>query len=347
MLFCDWLTITQKHRAAKPLAGLRLLSYREAGDIDRQGEVVEKQAAVDDRVLWAWVRGSHDTKIRLLSHEGLVALSGNPGRFERPDNIFNLDFAATVDRAGEIAQSEGLPRFTPGEVVGCGELMTEVKWSGARVWCVHLTQNYRTGSPENARAVIDWLDRQSVARVKKSRLGASTVVWGSLGYCQTEAYIKADEMLAHAKGDDEKKAVQESPAYNWAKANGIVRVEVKAAKDYLRYKGLTYLGEWTMEKVKSIFEERTEVLHRCRVDVEDFDLNLVPARYRMTCAAWLRGENVAHLFASRTTLWRHAKALREIGIDITERRNIETMPVRIRTINLEPVAPPSWYRLAA
>lgn len=348
MIFCDWLTISQKHKDARPLAGLRSLSFREAGDIDRTGAPVPEQAVIEERAHWAWVQGSHDTRIRVVSHEGAVALSGNPGRWGRPDNVFGFDLFDTVKRASAIVEGLELPPFEVGEPFQGGKAAAdEIKWTGARVWCVHLTRNYVTGSAENARHVINWLDRQTVARVKKSRMGASTVAWGSLKYCQTECYVKADEMLAHAKSQEEREAIKESALYAWCRDNGVVRVEVKAAKDYLKFKGLTYLGAWDMGTVTKIFQERTEVFSRCRVDVEDFDLASVPGRYRMAAAAWLRGEDVAALYTSRTTLWRHAKVLRGFGIDILERRNVETMPVRVRTIDLVPASVPDWYSLHA
>jgi len=241
-----------------------------------------------------------------------------------------------------------LPYFSVGEPV-CGgvDVDAEIKWGGARIWGIHLTQNYATGSPENARAVIEWLNTQSVARVKKSRFGNSTVTWGSLKYCQTEAYIKADEMLAHAKGDEAKAAVLASRLYKWALENGIVRVEVKAAKDFLRFKGLTYLGSWDMGTVQRLFDEKTEVLHRLKVDVEEFDLMSIPGKYRMAVAAWLKGEDVASLYNTRMTLYRHAKALRAYGIDINAKRNIIAMPVKFRSITMQAATAPDWYDFRA
>lgn len=355
MIFCDWLTISQKHKNAKPLAGLRSLSFREAGDIDRSGAAVKETAVIGEKTHWAWVQGSHDTRIRVVSHADSVALSGNAGRFGRTDNVFNLDLFDTVKAANRICELQGLPPFSVGEPVQMetgskcpvSTLGDALRWSGARIWSLHLTQNYITGSAENAKHVINWLDRQTVARVKKSRMGASTVAWGSLKYCQTEVYVKADEMLAHARSPEAKEAIRASDLYLWCRDNGVIRVEVKIAKDYLKAKGLTYLGAWDMGTITRIFSERTEVISRCKVDVEDFDLNNVPARYRMSAAAWLRGEDVAALYSSRTTLWRHAKMLRGYGIDILERRNIETMPVRVRTIDLIPAIVPDWYAFAA
>lgn len=349
MIFCDWLSISQKHRDVRPLAGLRTISFRDVGDIDREGSPVEREEVLGERAHWAWVQGSHDTRLRVVSHNGVVALSGNPGRFGRPDNLFNLDFFDTIHRATAIMDDQGLPGFDVGEPVGAAGLGAELQWSGARVWCVHLTRNYLTGSPENARHAINWLDGQTVARVKKSRLGASTVAWGSLKYAQTEVYVKADEMLAHCRSDDEREAMRASPVYNWARDNGVLRVEVKAGKDYLRYKGLTYLGNWTVGAIEKVFEDRTEVLRRCRVDVDEFDVSALPRRLRFVAAAWMKGEDVRALYAdvSRYTLWRHAKALRDYGIDILEPRNLSTFPVRVRTVELRPASVPEWYTLRA
>lgn len=339
--------MSQHQKQARELAGFRNLRYRDKGDIKRDGSEAIEEEVIGGGASWAWIQGSHSTAIRVKSFEGVVALAGNPGRWGKADNLFGLDLDGTLQAANWILRGQQLPEFQPGEAYAPLNGECELKYTGARVWSIHLTRNYATGSQANAEAVINWLDGQSIARVKKSRLGASTVVWGSLKYCQTEAYIKADEMIAHAKGEEAKQAVRESKEYQYALENGIVRIEVKAAKDYLREKGLTYLGAWDMGTVTRIFEERTEVLNRVKLDVEEFSLLDVPLRYRMTAAAWLQGEDVAHLFNNRMTLYRHAKALRAFGLDITEKRNIEKFPVRIRTINLVPLSPPDFYRCAA
>ncbi len=347
MIFCDGIILSQHQSNCKTLAGFRSIRYRESGDIKRDGTASEAEEVIAENASWAWIQGSHSTAIRVKSFENVIALAGNPGRWGKPDNLFGLDLAGTIQAANEIMSGQGLPVFVDGEPFAPLNGDCDLRYTGARVWSIHLTRNYATGSQSNAEAVINWLDSQSVARVKKSRLGASTVVWGSLKYCQTEAYIKADEMLAHAKGDESKAAVKASAEYQFALAQGIVRIEVKAAKDYLREKKLTYLGAWTMGTVHKIFEERTEILNRVKIDAEEFNILDVPSKYRMTAAAWLKGDDVAHMFDSRVTLWRHAKVLRGFGIDISVPRNIKTFPVRVRTINLVPLDAPQFYRAAA
>jgi hypothetical protein len=374
--FIDGIVLTQKHLSTevRELAGIRSLAYREEGDISRDGNAVEDQEVIGEQFRHAWIQGSHATAIRVKSEGGLVSLAGNPGRWSRPDNLFNHDLAGTVEAANRIMATQNLPPFEYGEPIGDtalawhlsesgaeilstgGDLSRPVDYvtprddgtyrSAARVWSIHVTRNLVTGSHADALALIAWLDTQSIARVKKTRLGATTVVWGSLKYCQVEAYLKADEMMAHCKGEIEREQMRQNPAYQWARENGVVRIEVKAAKDYLRDRGLTYLGAWTMQNVIQLFEERTEILHRVKVDIEEFDAAHLPSKVACTAAAWLRGEDVTRLL-SRATFFRHAAALRDYGIDITAKRNVLAMPVKIKTIEVQPAAMPDWYSLAA
>lgn len=371
--FIDGIVLTQKHLSTevRDLAGVRSLAYRESGDISRDGNAVEDQEVIGEQFRHAWIQGSHSTAVRVKSEGGLVSLAGNPGRWSRFDNLFNHDLAGTVSAANRILATQGLPPFESGEPIGstaldwqlvddgqvlatCGDLSRPADYvtcrddgtyrSAARVWSIHVTRNLVTGSHCDALALLAWLDSQSIARVKKTRLGATTVVWGSLKYCQVEAYLKADEMLAHCKGEIEREQMRQNPAYQWARENGVVRIEVKAAKDYLRDRGLTYLGAWTMENVIQLFDERTEILHRVKVDVEEFDAAALPSKVACTAAAWLRGEDVTRLL-SRSTFFRHAAVLRSYGIDITQKRNVSVMPVRLKTIEARVASIPDWYSL--
>lgn len=371
--FIDGIVLTQKHSSGtvRELAGVRSLAYRGVGDINRDGEDIEEEEVIGENFRHAWIQGSHATAIRVKSEDGLVSMCGNPGRWSRPDNLFNFDLDGTIQAANHIARQKGLPDFDFGEPIASariekvltadgfmyasgGAYLRPVAYvvprddgtyrDGARVWSIHATRNYLTGSESNAQAVLNWLDSQSVARVKKKRFGKSTVTWGNLNYCQVEAYIKHEEMLDHCKGNLEREIMRQNPAYQWAKENGVVRIEVKAAKDYLRDRDLTWLGAWDMTKVIQLFDERTEILHRVKCDVEEFDPSMLPSGVATTAAAWLKGVDVQTLL-SRRTFFRHAKSLREYGIDISEKRNIEQMPIRIRTIELMAAAAPDWYSM--
>lgn len=348
MIFIDGIIISQHQKNVRRLAGARNISFREKGDINRDGSICEEEEVIGEHSSWAWIQGSHATSLRVKSFDGVVALAGNPGRWGKPDNLFNLDLDGTLSAANFILQQQDLPPFSPGvERIQENNGKCETYWTGARVWSIHMTQNYETGSADNAKAVLNWADTQSVARVKKSRLGGSTVVWGSLKYCQIELYIKADEMLAHCKGVEAKEAMKLTSAYLYAVEKGIIRLEVKAAKDYLRDQGLTYLGAWDMGTVHRIFAEKAELLSRVKLEENELNLLDLPSHLRMTAAAWLRGEDVAQLIKSRMTFYRHAKGLRNFGIDIAAKRNVKVFPVSVRVISICPVSEQHYRQFAA
>lgn len=361
MVFVDGITLTRKFKpdSIKVLAGLRTLNFREAGDVDRDGNTVMETEVLGERLGTAWIHGSHDTKLQLRSDGTTLSFKGNPGRWCRADNLFNLGLDDTIAKVNEIVAGQGFPlhAFVAGKrdpytqsqlaKLDLNELLEE-PWTGARVWSIHLTQNYTTGSPEAAKAVIDWANTQSVARVKKSRLGLSTIVWGSIKYCQTELYIKADEMLAHCRDAEAKAAMRESEAYKYALDNGIIRLEVKCAKDFLKHRKLTYLGNWDMGTVTALFAEKAEILQRCEIAERDDDAMLaaLPASTRVHAAAWLAGIDVAPLM-SRATFYRHAKVLREYGIDISEPRNIAVVRPKMKEVVISAASVPDWYSLRA
>lgn len=376
MVFIDKITMTQRFlRDSIPqLCGLRTILYREAGDIDREGKTVVETEAVGESLKTAWVKGSHNTALQLRSDGTTLSIKGNPGRFGRPDNLFNLDLSETIDRANAIVQAQGFParafhkghplEFSRSQLEKMGfakEQIAEIQrlpdakespekqWSGARVWEIHLTQNFVTGSPENVKRVVDWANTQTVSRVKKSRLGATTVVWGNLKYCQTELYGKAEEMLAHCKSKEEKEAMKQSEAYKWALANGVVRLEIKCAKDFLRERKLTYLGNWDMGTVTALFEEKSEILRRCALVKDQDEADILAAlepKYRVTAAAWMQGIDLTTLM-SRATLYRHAKVLREYGMDIMEKRNVAVLRPKMSEVTISACALPDWYSLQA
>ena len=363
-VFIDGIVLTRrfKHGTIPELCGMRSMKYLQPGDKDKEGRTVTELTPLGERLFTAWIQGSHDSKVRLASDGETLSMKGNPGRFGRADNLFNLDFDQTIAAANRIAAAEGFPAdsFVPGVAspwtvsqlakmdLATDEVPERPFVDGARVWSIHMTQNYTTGSPENAKAVIDWANTQTMARVKKARLGLSTMVWGSLTYCQVELYVKADEMMAHAKGPEAKARMRDSEAYQYALKNGIIRLEVKCAKDFLKHRKLTYLGNWSMATVIELFKEKADILERCKLacSADEDILALLPSSTRVHAAAWLAGVDVsAHM--SRRTFFRHAKVLRQYGIDIAEKRNVQVIRPKVRELVIDPVGVPEWYQLSA
>lgn len=364
-VFVDGITLTRRFPfgSIKTMTGLRHLPFLQPGDVDRNGDVVTEDVVFPERLYTAWIRGSHDSKMQIASDGTTLSMKGNPGRFGRPDNLFNLGFDETIAMCNKIAAQQGFSEnsfvrgvrdpYTKSQLASFdlkdGDLPEEPYRDGARVWSIHMTRNYSTGSPENAQAFVEWANTQTMARVKKGRLGPSTLVWGSLSYCQVELYDKAKEMMAHAKGPDAKKAMALSPAYQYALSNGIIRLEVKCAKDFLKHRKLTFLGNWDMGTVTQLFEEKSEIMNRgsALVAMEDEDiLALLPSRTRVHAAAWMAGIDVRKHMSLRT-FFRHAAVLRPYGIDICEKRNVTVIRPKMRTVDVAPLEVPAWYQLSA
>jgi len=140
----------------------------------------------------------------------------------------------------------------------------------------------------------------------------------------------------------------DSELVEWATDSGIVRVELELKRRELQERGLRDIGDITQEKLEAVFLEHLEPFRRVDSSDESDILAAIPSRSRAYAAAWLAGQDV-RLLCSQATLYRHARLLREYGLDILEQRNIERFPVKVRVIDLVPCSVPDWYlkRVAA
>lgn len=318
-IFIDWITISQIHaNASLPIIAGGAVVFYDGFGIPRF-----------ERASPSRFSGSHETSYALKCDGGFVSLSGNIGRLSRRDNLFNLGWRETVQKCNRIMLAHGLPVFTPGRVQGHFQ-----ESPSAKISRLDITANFACGSESQARALIRWLAERSVSRMKKGRAGDESVWWSNTRH-MLKAYIKHIELEKHGMKKDD-------PIYEWCKEQGVVRVEVELKRRMLQSEGLDKLENITEEKIKEIFEQETEILRRVDQSDEPDILDSIPTRYRVTAAAWLAGEDLSCLM-SRATLFRHAKILREYGIDIMEVRNIAKFPTKVNVIELKPLSPPSWY----
>lgn len=320
-VFIDWVTATQHH----PGGGLPIIIGGLHVWHDARGNVRAERASA------ANLGGSFSTAIRVGCDGARVFLSGNPGRFNRQDNLFNFGWAGTVDACNRILARLGLPGFTAARGVSdeTGRPL------GARLLRLDLTANFRAGSTPQAQAVIRWLAAQSVARVKRGAAGSESVWWANTRH-MFKAYLKASEMLAHGLS-----AEDEAVAY--CREQGLVRVEVELKRLLLKDMGMELFADVTDERLEDVYRERTEILRRVDRSDEPDVLAEIPARYRMTAAAWIAGQDVANMM-SRATLFRHAKVLRGYGIDIFQARNVQAFPIAVRVVELQALDVPAWYQ---
>ena len=171
--------------------------------------------------------------------------------------------------------------------------------------------------------------------MKRGIIGDESVWWSNSRH-MLKAYIKGAEMRRHGASADDEVA-------KYCDEQGIVRVEVELKRRTLREMELSEFEDISDVRLAEAFKEQTEIFRRVdRTDEPDI-LASIPQRYRMTAAAWLAGQDVrGHL--TNGAFYRHAKVLRQYGIDIVQARNIEQFPTKVRIVDLQPLSMPDWYR---
>jgi hypothetical protein len=324
--FIDWITATQYH----PEGGLPILTGGVTVHYSAEG------LPIFERNQSTRFTGSFDTSVRVGCDGFRVALSGNPGRFSRKDNVFNYGLLGTIEACNRILLDIGLPSFRALQPEQSEN--PDGKISFIRRGCVisrlDVTRNYSTGSESSARAFIRWLGNRSIARMKRGQAGDESVWWANTRH-MLKAYIKHLEMLKHgSQADDE--------LYLLLKNKGVVRVEIELKRRLLAELGLNDLANITDEKLEEIYEQQLAPFKRADRSADEDILEAIPQRSRAIAAAWLAGHD-CRTIVGQSQLYVHAKRLREFGIDILAHRNIERFPVKVRFIDLEPLEVPEWY----
>jgi len=367
--FVDWLYVAQRHVGELPMVGdgVRVLGESfemmevegEKFVVVRPGEEVRYSCPSKSH------RGSHDTNLRVRCDGSTVQLSGNVGRFDRPNNVWNYGFQDTIEKASQIVNGLSLPSFFAGnetikETVSKRDydlgLWTE--WSGAVVRELHVTRNYFAGNESLAIEVMKFFNGQRAARLSKGRHGNETVQFGDLAkkgkafHKALVVYRKADEMLAHAKGVAKKAEIRKSPEYQMARDLGLIRVECKWGAHFLRDNGLRYVGGVTMGKLISIFERETGFLMNATPDQAARVVSDLPNKIKAAAMLWLRGEDLRSIY-SRATYFRMVKTLRDYGIDASESRTggqsgeteLQALLDALPRFDLKVLPVPEWYGL--
>jgi hypothetical protein len=368
--FIDWIQLSQYHTGAElPIVsdGVRVSGQAFEELEDGKGRkwyvITPKEEGITYQVPSCHKRGSHDTSLRVRCDGSRVDLSGNVGRFDRPDNVWNYDLDDTIAKSNQFLDAHGLPPFTPGE---CRQkssvsehdfklgLLNE--WTGAVIRELHVTRNYYAGSEKLAQEVMVYFRGLRAARVAKGVFGDETIVFGKKGgklHKRIVIYRKAAEMLAHAKGEEAKKRVRDSAEYQMARDLGLIRIECKWGRDFLRDNALRYLGDATMGKIISLFEAETGFLHNVTPDRAARIVADMPTKVRSAALHWIRGDDLRDLYP-RATFYRHVKALRDYGIDASEPRDmkqdgsvdqLQRLLDGLPRFQLRELPPPEWYGL--
>lgn len=368
--FIDWADIRQLHSGKDlPVVGGGVLVKGAACDeMDYEGKrflVVEAGDTYTHCVRPMQKRGSHDTNVLVRCDGSNVRISGNVGRWARADNVFNYDLDETIAKASAILQEHGLPPVTAGhkcmkQTMSKHDVENGIHpwvWAGAHFQELHVTRNYMAGNEAISKEAMRYMAAKRGARLAKGVYGDETIVFGKQHgklHKRIVVYRKGAEMLAHAKGLEAKAAMKKSQEYQFACDVGLVRIECKWGRDYLRDNNLRYLGDITMGQIISIFEAETAFLLDAEPERVVRLIDELPSKIRSAALHWIRGDDLRQLY-SRATYFRHVNALREIGIDAAEPRNVngkvatqdalQSMLDSLPRFDLRPLSVPEWYGL--
>lgn len=343
--FCDWVSIYQSHQAlGDPLPKINDGCFvRFDANGAHQSTTLKKFK----------VEGSHETSVFIRCDGQTVWFEGNVSRFARPDNVFGFTFAQCLIRINALLASNGLPPFTPGESFRAQCFSGDREsFTGARITRLDLTQNFESGSKENAYAFMRHLAMQQASRLKTGTYGeGETVDFGRHSRrVYSKAYLKHAELLRHMRKDKgeltEFSRVSNAPYITalaeWCSSVGLVRFETTYKSTFLIDNFQNYLGGLDMRFLEKDFIERQSVFTRanCEVDqITDLDKNTL-ACYRM----WQAGDDLTTKF-KKSQFYKHRSTLLPFGVDIAIKSNVSTFAPRIRVIQLAPATIPSFYEL--
>lgn len=351
-VFCDWLTIYQDHMGGSlPVLndGYVVRFEQDAfgpaideatGEIRPMFDASKAEYTVERRFEH---EGSYDTHLSVRCDGTQVELSGNVGRFGRPDNLFGLRVLETIERANAILAVLGLPPFTHVERNGRQARTDGFHTShNAVITRVDLTANFSAGSREAAYRVLHWMAGQGSRTAKAASQGpkgyANGVTWneGSKRHYE-KLYYKADELGKHVSDE-----VRE-----YCESSGILRYEVSLKSRQLLRDNLQSMVSWSkvsggkrMDNV--VFGRFAEVLTRNQVSVTE--VHDIPGKLGLIARSYLNGENpYKTLQAGASTIRRWRRELLAYGLDISQPCDVLRVSTRIRVVELVPVSAPAWY----
>lgn len=343
----DWITIRQSH-------------FRDAGQeplpVLADGCVIafDADGVVEHTTLRRFlVEGSFESRCFVRCDGATVEFSGNPARWGRADNVFGYSFDQSLRIVNGILGGLGLPPFSSGEsyetITKNGDVVRV--WTGATVSRLDFTQNYLTGSADDAVHFLRWLAGQKLKSKKTNFYGDCSTVDFGRGSKRSyfKVYNKGFELLKHSRGVMDASTIQKMDRADsieklatWCQENGLVRAELELKSRALRDLHCYFLGEINMNVIIGEFRKHCAVFERATAEVDSL-VNLEPktlAVYRM----WQAGDDLRSKF-SKSAIYRHRAALLPHGIDIFVASNVVRFEPKTRVIALAAAVPPGWYSL--
>lgn len=335
---------TMKKRMVKP--GQKKSDF--CSYINLEGEVTTIEAAK------AKDRPSHDSGIAIQSSTDAghfrdgkfthVWVSGSPKPLQR-HNLFGtespLELAAMLGRAALETIGHTVTQFSFNHWLSG----RDVKFTR-----IDITQMLDTGSEANAQAFIEnVVDQASVKYRNRASCTGDTAYFGKKSKHWTlKLYCKFPEINSASKKHKLPEDIEQRDAL-LEYANGTVRSELVLQSRHLKDIGLQDGLTWAEKPVHSseiwgTYMQKLELSGNVRLTPSAVES--MPAWVRGTYGLWLTGHDVKRMLSTkknRMTYYRHRKALRAYGIDISKAKaeGNNVVPI-LRVIEARPKAIPVW-----
>lgn len=126
-------------------------------------------------------------------------------------------------------------------------------------------------------------------------------------------------------------------------AEGTVRSELVLLSQELKRRGLQDGESWRKREAVDVWSSYMEKLElHGNIQLQQDVVEKIPPHLRLTYLEWRRGSDLRSLH-SRPTLYRHRAALKEFGIDIFTKVNVDnTVVPLVRVIEARPKSVPNW-----
>nr|WP_256207955.1 phage/plasmid replication protein [Nitrosomonas sp. Nm166] len=298
--------------------------------IDSDGEI---EYTVDTR---QGLERSFDSRVEVRCDGRQVEFSGNISRYGRQDNLFGFTFADSIKRINSLLETLGLPPFTARKLYRFAD--SGWTWIGARVSRIDITCNYVTGSMIDSEALLRNMADHHIGQQKGSlSVNGATVEYGQGSkYVYGKLYYKTTELKKHRS----KKSGQHvsNEVIQFCESLGVIREEFTLKSRFLLQNGLAFLGAITDQLLIEVYMNRTQLQRLENVKYENF--NDLPKHLRATYVSWKYGFPIQ---LKKSQFYTHRKALLAYGIDISVPNNVQTMPIKVKTIELAALTAPDWY----
>ncbi len=333
--FADYIRVKQTHPGKHKKLNNGLVAILDAqGDIERTTLRSFK------------LEGSHSTSLQIRSDGKTINVSGNFGRFRRPDNVFNYTADDTKKIINNVLQELSLPAFTGGKMYLTEypnkqhELEIKTCTTGATISEIHYTKNFAAGSAQNAKDYLYASGRVNINRQNVKAYPTGATFGEGSRFKSSKIYNKAEDLKRLIKKGKLQPTEYIMALIDYCETNGIVRCETQFRNILIR-NNLNFWSELTHQSIDKCFQQELLLMTK---QSEKLDLESLPQRLRSTYLLYANGFNVKNVLANGT-YYRHRNELLKYGIDIKENTNITPLVIKQKVITLTDAVMPDFYEL--